>query len=96
MRKRETAGTLPRSTQKQDRLLKNLYRVIINCPFALEHSDGSVGFDAERYAELQPRVVDSLLTSAGISAEMLHQRIAEELPAPQVHARLAEKTTRAY
>ncbi|HEX7588597.1 MAG TPA: DNA polymerase domain-containing protein, partial [Anaerolineae bacterium] len=62
---------------------------------ALEHVDGSLGYDAERYSELLLRAVETLLAPAGISAEMLRQWIKKELPAPQVHARL-ERTTRAY
>jgi hypothetical protein len=42
------------------------------------------------------RAVESVLTPAGVSAEMLHQWVAKELPAPHVHARLAAKTARAY
>ena len=63
---------------------------------ALEHLNGSMGYDAERYAELLLRAVETLLVPAGISAEMLRQWMAKELPAPQVHARLAERTTRVY
>jgi hypothetical protein len=63
---------------------------------ALEHLDGSMGYDAEKYAELLLRAVETLLVPADISAEMLRQWVTKELPAPQVHARLAAQTTRVY
>jgi len=63
---------------------------------ALEHLDGALGYDVERYAELFLRAVESLLTPAGISAAMLEQWFAKELPAPQVQARLAAGTTPVY
>lgn len=57
---------------------------------ALEHLDGSLGYDAERYGELLLRAVESLLAPVGISAEILGQWIAKELPTPHVRARLAD------
>jgi len=59
---------------------------------ALEHLDGSLGYDAERYGELLLRAVEALLAPVGIRAETLAQWIAKELPAPRLCARLTAQT----
>jgi DNA polymerase-2 len=59
---------------------------------ALEHLDGSLGYDAERYGELLVRAVEALLAPVGIRADTLAQWIAKELPAPRVRALLTAKT----
>jgi hypothetical protein len=63
---------------------------------ALEHFDGSLGYDAERYAELLLRAVETLLVPAGVNAEMLQQWVAKALPPNHVRTRLAEKTRSVY
>jgi DNA polymerase elongation subunit (family B) len=63
---------------------------------ALEHLDGSLGYDAERYGELLLRAVEAVLAPAGIRADTLQQLIAKELPAPEKRARLVAPTTRPY
>lgn len=63
---------------------------------ALEHLDGSLGYDAERYGELLLRAVEALLAPVGIRADALEQWIAKELPAPRVRALLTEKAIRPF
>jgi len=63
---------------------------------ALEHLDGSLGYDAEWYGELLLRAVESLLAPVGICADMLREQIARELPAPHAHAQLTHRTLRPY
>lgn len=63
---------------------------------ALEHLDGSLGYDAERYGELLLRAIETLLAPAGITKEMFQDWIARELPTTQLRARLTEKTPRLY
>lgn len=63
---------------------------------AVEHLDGTQGYDADRYGELLLRAVESLLTPAGITGEMLGEWIKKELPTPALHARLKELQERVY
>jgi len=63
---------------------------------ALEHLDGSLGYDAERYGELLLRAIEAMLAPAGIRADMLQQLIKQELPTPEKRSRLVAETTRPY
>jgi len=60
---------------------------------ALEHLEGSLGYDAERYGELLLRAVEALLAPVGVRADTLRQWIAKELPAPRIRSLLTERTT---
>jgi DNA polymerase-2 len=60
---------------------------------ALEHLDGSLGYDAERYGELLLRSVEALLAPVGVRADTLRQWIAKELPAPRIRSLLTERAT---
>jgi len=63
---------------------------------ALEHHDGSLGYDVERYGELLLRAVEAILIPIGIREDMLQRWIAKELPLPHKQAPLLERTTRPY
>lgn len=79
-----------------DVILENHAAVPNDRACAVERLDGTQGYDAERYGELLLRAVESLLTPAGITGEMLGEWIKKELPTPALHARLKELQERVY
>lgn len=58
---------------------------------AWDLSDGAMGYDVERYAELLLRAVETVLAPFGVSAEMLRDHLARALPMPAMQKQIAAK-----
>lgn len=64
-------------------ILDNAARVPTDRARPLEHLDGSLAYDAERYAELLVQSVTTLLSSVGVQQPQLETHFAEQLALPK-------------